>query len=93
MYWFMEEKERQQYIRELTQIIDASVANAIEKHVNGKIRNLDIKLTEYIHDDTKWKEDADPYIKLASNISGTWKFAVYTAGGLITLFAIFKTFL
>jgi len=90
MYWDMNEKDQAKYVQQLTAIIDSSVASAIEKHVNGKIRALDSKITQYIIDDTKWKEDADPYIKLASHISGTWKFAVYFAGGILVLIALFK---
>lgn len=37
-----------------------------------------------------WRSNADPYIKLAQNISGTWKFLIYVVVGLLSLFGFYN---
>ena len=70
------------------------IKETIKATVNGKIDKMDKKLdehyivdqetsrilTEYIKKDEAWKGIADPYIKLAANISGVWRFLVYCCG-------------
>lgn len=40
--------------------LQKTVADSIEKNVNGKIRLLDLKLDSYIQDDLEWKKSAQP---------------------------------
>ena len=80
----MSEEQHQKYIEE----VKVAVADSIEKHVNGKIRGLDEKVTTYIKEDTEWKATADPYIKLAVNIAGTWKFVIYLVGGVVAILGL-----
>lgn len=81
-----------------------AVKEAVTINVNGKIDKLtDIMnnhtkvdednariLNQYIKDDMKWKEEADPYIKLAVNISGVWKFLIYIVVGLLSLIGFYN---
>ena len=85
-------------------VIADSVKEAIQVHVNGKIDKLTLLITEhtktdeetarnlnqYIKDDMLWKEEADPYIKLAANISGTWKFVAGVVVTLLSLIGFYK---
>lgn len=77
-------------ISKIIKALDESVAKAVELNVNGKIRKIDEKLDNYIKADLEWKKTADPYIKIASNISGTWKFIIYIAGGILAIIGIRK---
>lgn len=70
--------------------IHGSVAVATEKYVNGKIRNLDKKIDDYIISDNEWKKAAQPTIELGNNIRGFGKVAVYLLGIGATLFAVIK---
>lgn len=38
----------------------------------------------------KWRENADPFIKLAQNISGTWKFLIYVVVGFLSLIGFYN---
>ncbi|MCF7843896.1 hypothetical protein K9M47_03285 [Candidatus Gracilibacteria bacterium] len=42
--------------------MEEPIEKAINKHVNGKIKNLDIKIDAYIVEDLKWKEKAIPVL-------------------------------
>lgn len=53
--------------------------------VNGKIDNLNIRLTEYIKDDTLWKDQAQPSIDLGKNLRG---FGLVGAGFLGLIAAV-----
>ena len=71
------------------------IKDAIKVTVNGKLDNLTTEFREhreetrnYIKQDMAWKSIADPYIKLAANISGVWKFLIYLGGGIITLLGV-----
>lgn len=75
--------------------IKESVAIAIEKHVNGKIRNLDTKIDEYIKQDVEWKKDdkawkdnAQPTINLGSGAINWWNFTkwIFTSAGIVAAF-------
>ena len=77
--------------------ITNTIEQTIKVVVNGKIDKINDKLDahmldnkNYIERDELWKAQADPYIKLAVNISGTWKFLVYIAGTLLALIVGYK---
>ena len=82
----MTQDVQKQFLAEITKTVEQS----IETVVNGKIRKLDEKVTAYIERDEQWKKDADPYIKLASNLSGSWKFLVYVVGGLLAFLGFYN---
>lgn len=79
------------YVEEMTKAINSSVAEAIEKHVNGKIRGMDSKLSAYILKDEDWKKISEPYINLAISIERTWKFFVYVGSGILILLGLYAT--
>lgn len=58
--------------------IEPSIEKSIEKHVNGKIRNLDSKLSEYIVSDNKWKDETKIDIKENTEYRLTAKGSVNT---------------
>jgi len=56
-----------------------TVKESIEKNVNGKIRNLDTKIDNYIVEDTQWKKDdkkwkdtAQPVVNLGMSTINFW---------------------
>lgn len=51
--------------------IEKSVATAIEKNVNGKIRGIDQKIDDYIKGDLKWKDSVTPSIDTMKMLSNT----------------------
>lgn len=53
------------------------VEKAIEKHVNGGIRNIDTKLTNYIKEDTDWKNRAEPLV--IAYEGSKWTFGFFTS--------------
>lgn len=63
---------------------------ALEFYVNGKIDKMSDKFDAYIINDEKWKAMADPYIRLAMNISGTWKFIVYVVVSVLSFLGLYK---
>lgn len=72
------------------------IKQAVKETVNGKIDKITEKLDlhiqetrEYIKEDTTWKSTADPYIKLAANISGVWKFLIYCCTGITAFIAVY----
>lgn len=77
----MTKEEHDVYIEE----VKKTIAESIELNVNGKIRRLDEKLTQYIEDDLAWKEIATPIIKAGNDLRGAGKLAVYFFGGLATI--------
>ena len=48
-------------------------ASVIRITVNGKIDNIDKKLSDYIKTDTAWKVEAQPVINMGKNINGFGK--------------------
>lgn len=48
-------------VSEILRKVDAGIEVAVKKHVNGHIRELDKKVTDYIVEDNKWKADAEKY--------------------------------
>lgn len=93
MFLYMSPEQYEGYIKEMKTVVEETIRTI----VNGKIDSLRTDFKEhreefkiYIKEDMKWKEEADPYIKLASNISGTWKFVVYVVVGLLSLFGFYN---
>lgn len=61
--------------RAVTDELKNTVKESIEQNVNGKIRNLDTKIDEYItkdilwkEQDKKWKESAQPSVSLGAKV-------------------------
>lgn len=59
----------------VTDALNETVKESIEKNVNGKIRNLDSKIDDYIKQDIRWKEEdkrwkdnAQPSVSLGSKV-------------------------
>lgn len=84
------------FLKSQKEQLELSVATAIEKNVNGKIRNLDKKLDDYITVDTtwkvidkKWKEDAQPTIDLGNNVRGFNKVLLYLLGLVASIGGVF----
>ncbi len=50
--------------------LNKTIAESIEKNVNGKIRLLDQKIDNYIREDNEWKNDVKPYIESMRKIQG-----------------------
>jgi len=75
-------------INKLTDIVNANT-DKLDKHLEaeGLWAIADIKWKKSID---LWREDADPYIKLAQNISGTWKFLIYVVVGLLSLIGFYN---
>ena len=65
--------------------LEKTIAESIEKNVNGKIKLIDQKLDAYILSDNAWKLDADPYIKGLANVSGTAKIVIWLAVAVSTI--------
>ena len=72
--------------------IEKQIAESIEKNVNGKIRNLDKKIEDYIHEDIAWKEKdalwkqtAQPTVDLGTNAIGFWKVSKWISLVLVTI--------
>lgn len=91
--FYMSPEQYEGYIKEMKKVVEETIRTI----VNGKIDSLrsdfkehreEVKL--YINEDIKWKKEADPYIKLASNISGTWKFIVYVVVGLLSMIGFYN---
>lgn len=51
----------------IRQDIKDQVAESIEKNVNGKIRNMDKKIDDYIKADEEWKTSVTPPINIMRN--------------------------
>lgn len=52
------------------------VAETIERVVNGKIKDIDFKLTTYIEEDMKWKESMEPLREAFTSSKWTFKMIV-----------------
>ena len=66
--------------------IKQTVAESIEKHVNGRIREVMVnqeilsnKLDNYIINDNEWKKNADPYLQGLVSLSIGSKILVWIA--------------
>lgn len=77
-----------QELQKILDVINSSTENAIEKHVNGKIRNMDSKLDTYIKSDLEWKKTVEPVVDayntvgLVSNFTN-WLSKVIISVGII----------
>tara|TARA_R110000868_G_scaffold114344_1_gene306415 strand:+ start:159 stop:452 length:294 start_codon:yes stop_codon:yes gene_type:complete len=76
------------------QQLQNTVAESIEKNVNGKIRALDFKIDTYIREDTEYKErseksseewrtQADDKLQLVSDIQGFSKIMFKVIGFIV----------
>lgn len=64
--------------------IEPAVEKSIEKYVNGKIRLLDQKITTYIDNDEKWKDEhSKANEKLIGIVNLNTEFRLQTTGGLV----------
>ena len=73
-------------VSEVIKKIEPAVEKSIEKYVNGKIRLLDQKVTTYIENDEKWKEEhLKANGKLIDIVNLNTEYRLTTAGGVATL--------
>ncbi len=86
-------------LKKLIEAINHSTVATIETTVNGKIRRIDEKLSEYIHSDITWKEEkVEPLIDAHNTIKNMavfikWVAGIVVAGGIIIkLFIVEKVF-
>lgn len=63
--------------------LDEAIEAAVEKHVNGKIKSLDEKLTKYIEGDETWKLTAKPYVEAGHDALGFYKILKGLLGFLV----------
>jgi hypothetical protein len=89
----MDDKQLAQF----TESMQKTIADSIESNVNGKIRGLDKRVSEYILADTLWKESdlqwknrSQPSIDLGANLIAAAKVLGYIAGGAAAVFGILK---
>ena len=67
-------------IHEIIHRMEPTIENSIKIHVNGKIDRLHSKLDNYIADDTEWKKQAEPVIKMGESVQGFGKVSLYMLG-------------
>ena len=60
--------------------MEEPIEKAVDKHVNGKIKALGIKIDDYIVSDLKWKEEITPQIQLVKDTQGFGKVSLYFIG-------------
>lgn len=73
--------------------IDRAVERATEKYVNGKIRNLDKKIDEYIEKDLEWKETVKPVIDAYTTVGKVSIFIQWLSKLIIAVGVVIGTFL
>lgn len=83
-------------LQKILDVINKSTEQAIEKHVNGKIRNMDSKLDNYIKSDMEWKRTVEPVVEAYNTVGlvssfTNWLSKVILSVGVIggALFAFF----
>ncbi len=86
----MTEDQFERYIEAMKSEINRSVAVGIELNVNGKIRNIDRKLDEYISDDNEWKKMAQPVVNMGNQARGASVVILWVAGAIIALGGAFE---
>jgi hypothetical protein len=59
--------ENSNLVTMLAHKMEGQIETSINKHVNGKIKSLDLKIDAYIADDEEWKKEITPYIKLVQD--------------------------
>lgn len=57
--------------------MEKGIEESINRNVNGKIRNLDGKIDEYIKSDIAWKERYSPYLEGLQSISISGKILLW----------------
>jgi len=62
---------------------DRSTKEAVEKHVNGKIRALDEKLDQHILSEQIFREEVKPLLQGAAGLQLLWK--VFVAVGSLAV--------
>lgn len=67
---------------DMHKVMIEAIEGAVTRTVNGKIGSLDVKLTEYIQDDLKWKQDAQPAIDKMKELTGGWKLFISFIGAI-----------
>lgn len=90
-------KETSGLVDTIMKKVDTQIELSINKNVNGKIDRLHSKLDNYIEEDTKWKNTAEPVIKMGENVAGFGKVSLYilgfvasVTGAIIGLIKIFE---
>lgn len=75
-------------INKLTKIVEDN-AIKLDSHLEAEKEwaTIDVAWKKSID---LWRGDADPYIKLAQNISGAWKFLIYIVVGLLSLMGFYN---
>lgn len=69
--------------------LKSHIADTVRLTVNGKIDNINNKLTDYIKDDMKWKKEYEPYIKGLANITDGTKIVIWVAVAISSLIGAF----
>jgi len=73
-------------VNDVLRRMDPAIEKSIEKYVNGKINRLDQKITDYIENDDKWKEDhLKANEKLITIVNENTEFRLRTTGGIVLL--------
>lgn len=81
-------------LKRLIEAINHSTMATIETTVNGKIRRIDEKLSEYIHTDLKWKEEkVEPLIEAHRTVKNVGIFVKWLAGIVIAVGVLLKLFI
>lgn len=84
----------EEQLKKLIEAINYSTATIIESVVNGKIKRIDEKLSEYIHGDIKWKEEkVEPLIEAHSTIKNAAVFIKWAAGTVVATGILIKLFI
>ncbi len=60
--------------------IKRTIAESIEKNVNGKVKLLTQKFDDYVISDMAWKDKADPVIQMGENLQGGGRVLIWFAG-------------
>lgn len=81
-------------LKRLIEAINHSTVATIETTVNGKIRKIDEKLSDYIRTDLKWKEErVEPLIEAHQTIKNVGIFVKWMAGIVIAVGVLLKLFI
>jgi hypothetical protein len=80
-------------LKRLIEAINHSTTATVEATVNGKIKRIDEKLSQYIDSDLKWKEErVEPLIEAHSTIKNVGLFIKWAAGIVISVGVLIKLF-
>ena len=72
-------QENSGLVDEIMHKMEKGIEESINRNVNGKIRNLDGKIDEYIKSDMEWKERYSPYLEGLQSISISGKILLWLA--------------